>query len=981
MNKRPCRILALTLLVALAGCYRPSTVADTPASVYRVTEQNTEDLSSGIKVVSRVGDYVLQSTNLQIVVNGDLVSGQRDYFGVPSGGAILDLCTRYVDVFSQTRSSNDDTINQIGQGVNLNPQNPVKYESIHLASLSRGESAITLVGRVLDLDHSLESAGAPVDPVTRALRGCTVETTLYLKDSITVEEEVEYSDGTTETVESQEAITHLEMTTVVSNQNGAPLPIFTVHDDWITSLGGTDVFVPYPEWGFSVPDARGAGYPFWVGFFGRISGAAHFAVFSDLDGVLSVGTALDCDPDCRHTMVGKAGHPSQELPAGGALTYFRKTRVFSSSAAADSIHAQLASIFQEFDVPHNPYAELGNAFIRVNFNNAPSGKSEVHQIDAGAMVFDGLLWNSLPDGQSFPLFGSNTADIYLTTPLPPGQYEVRTWAANSQPQIVRAFEAELINEDGDLFQETKSLSVENEGSLITGSPFDVAVEHTLVRFTARNDEGRRLHVRVRAEEAGRDTSGLFGDGNTYQQGDVAYLVDEINSVFFPKGSFQVYASRGPLYNVNVLDIDIDEALDEDGQVVNVVSGTSQDMGLNPAVEFSGYFSADFNVRSASDLEGYLSQSSLLLEGLSEDLDVMFFVDLDHQPRILSAYRTVASLQGAWDEQDSTDRVNSLYDEMAVARCTATEGTLSPETAWASGRFAVLDLPHEEQENYLLLPQLQGDPAQYYDAVRQAFPEALIQVVRPRGPEGFFTSLVALAGGNPGEPLTADNPVLNRVSETGSGTRWGDFDLMLLLAGNEYSEYLQARQDWFNLLNGGLDPRVTGGSGTTRTRNLPVGVVRTWARVSNPEKRDNDLSEFWDSVGRGESFVSNGPLLIAYIGNASFGETAEVNQETSVRIRVRAVPWIPVQELRLVIDGEVVTTLDLRGREEDEILRFSGDVPISLPGPGRHWLVVEAGVPLADLAAPETAPLQGTFSKVYPGHLPLAFSNPIFLHVD
>jgi len=107
----------------------------------------------------------------------------------------------------------------------------------------------------------------------------------------------------------------------------------------------------------------------------------------------------------------------------------------------------------------------------------------------------------------------------------------------------------------------------------------------------------------------------------------------------------------------------------------------------------------------------------------------------------------------------------------------------------------------------------------------------------------------------------------------------------------------------------------------------------------------------------------------------------VGSEFDLNVRIVAVPWIPIPELRIVVDGSVIETISLADEGESEHVRFNRNISVALEDSGPHWVVVETGVALNHLADPNNAPSMGTYSIVNPGHLPLAFSNPIFLNAS
>ena len=125
------------------------------------------------------------------------------------------------------------------------------------------------------------------------------------------------------------------------------------------------------------------------------------------------------------------------------------------------------------------------------------------------------------------------------------------------------------------------------------------------------------------------------------------------------------------------------------------------------------------------------------------------------------------------------------------------------------------------------------------------------------------------------------------------------------------------------------------------------------------------------------FVSNGPLIEANINNQTYGQTtSSAGSEVTVNVKISAAPWVPVEELRVVVDGQVAHVEDLSGNSE--LVRFEGPLTLTLPSDRQnHFVVIEAGASLQRLAAGESE--TGVFGTVMGGHLPLAFTNPIFVN--
>ena len=128
-------------------------------------------------------------------------------------------------------------------------------------------------------------------------------------------------------------------------------------------------------------------------------------------------------------------------------------------------------------------------------------------------------------------------------------------------------------------------------------------------------------------------------------------------------------------------------------------------------------------------------------------------------------------------------------------------------------------------------------------------------------------------------------------------------------------------------------------------------------------------------------VSTGPILeLAVLSDGRWYRPGEgdVSGATAVRVRVQAAPWVPVPEVRLIANGEVVQRILLPAPRVGESLDWERVWPLS---PAQDsWVSAEAGWPLEAHVAPVSWP-GGAYAKVAPGYVPVGFTNPVRIDVD
>ena len=159
-------------------------------------------------------------------------------------------------------------------------------------------------------------------------------------------------------------------------------------------------------------------------------------------------------------------------------------------------------------------------------------------------------------------------------------------------------------------------------------------------------------------------------------------------------------------------------------------------------------------------------------------------------------------------------------------------------------------------------------------------------------------------------------------------------------------YLEVRQDWFALLEAGQ--RITG---TGNSDSHALAVENAGAPINLVPCEVEDTPCVVRAVQEGRVRVSTGPIV-------------DVQVEGDVlRLRVEAADHVPVREARLVADGEVVWRADVEQLPAE----------FELPLPEAQWVLAEAGWPLDE--EPRDF---GVYSQLYPGMVPLGFTNPLWL---
>lgn len=217
-----------------------------------------------------------------------------------------------------------------------------------------------------------------------------------------------------------------------------------------------------------------------------------------------------------------------------------------------------------------------------------------------------------------------------------------------------------------------------------------------------------------------------------------------------------------------------------------------------------------------------------------------------------------------------------------------------------------------------------------------------------------------AGFNLQEPLKADYDGTGQslFFHTPEGAEFSnaDYDVQEVMNGSKNENYLMYRAFWFYLLDQGI---VRGGTANSDSHTLTENVLGTPRNVvfTSTTKEDFDLATFDADVREGHVLGTNGPVIVASVGEHVPGvEAFTPGGDDVLHIEVSGAPWVPVDEVRIIVNGEVVQTLtDVSAPQDpygtDGIARLDTDIPLAdlLPASGDAWIVIEAGHALVENA--------------------------------
>jgi hypothetical protein len=439
-------------------------------------------------------------------------------------------------------------------------------------------------------------------------------------------------------------------------------------------------------------------------------------------------------------------------------------------------------------------------------------------------------------------------------------------------------------------------------------------------------------------------------------------------MYFPPGDYLAHATRGPLSHLDSLPV---KAFD--GQ-----TSTSHGFVVAPPTLPSGWTTLDLPAPTQMTTGGF-NPGEVLSSALAEGVQVVVRTEEDvlTDPTALrTEFRTEIDTTAVSDAQRAPigadpfvvgARSSVLGDGFTTALFTPVpttdrNGGARPSKGWTLADF---------------ITQAEGA----YTVVHQ-----------PRSATGLFT----VRGFDRAVPLgTGVNAWWTQAGISSLGKHNGDFDALELLRAEGcdpldptawYVQFSTTRDDWFAILNQQTPTAFTKGLGLSAARfslDTPVGLARTYLNIGTATTLSQDnLAAVLTALRAGAAVASTGPMLDVSVGSVGPGGLVPALTGTSVELRISfyAPDWVPVDEVRVVVNGAAplqVPLASFQASATDARLRTT-TVTVPMPSGKDAWLVVEAGVSRAQ-SGPYKA--GAPWNKIMKGIYPIAVTNPIFVDVN
>jgi len=466
----------------------------------------------------------------------------------------------------------------------------------------------------------------------------------------------------------------------------------------------------------------------------------------------------------------------------------------------------------------------------------------------------------------------------------------------------------------------------------------------------------------------------------------------------PSGRFRIFATHGPFWSLAEQSIEV-----QAGNTVSVQLSLAP-FDILPA----GVLSADFHVHSGASFDSNFPQRDRALSFVAAGVDVAVATDHD----------VVTSYQGALLDLGLSDRVRVVTGVETTGEILFLKppGADIPKVI---GHFNFWPLAYDPSLPRNGAPDDERlEPAELFDRVEPLYTgKGVAQLNHPFADDdlgrdnGYLTAI----GWDPRQriPPHDDGTPGGQLARKIGGRSNLSYDAQEVMNGYSLEGFLRYRTAWHSLLSQGLVRAGTANSDSHSLTAEALGYPRNLV-FGGHSLADFDLERFDADVRNGHMVGTNGPVIVACIeakDGACVGPSLSgfaPKTGAKIHVEVRAAPWIPVEEIRFLVNGRVEKKIPksalahASGHSGPPLIeRFDGEIPLAdlLTGwsGGDAWLVVEAGLPLPPFECSEdglpeltdTDPNAALPSDdprffvqlVAPGTWPTAFTNPFLLDLD
>lgn len=546
---------------------------------------------------------------------------------------------------------------------------------------------------------------------------------------------------------------------------------------------------------------------------------------------------------------------------------------------------------------------------------------------------------------------SERTPVTQVTPGPDGRFTARVPEGRDYVLVVEAFGREAAMDEvraSGASTDAGTVAIAGSATVTVRVTVDGAADHAQVFVTAADDETDGA-VRARLFGGFSECAPLLGAATGGSPACDRVLVNGESTFELPPGRYALFATAGLFASVARAEITVAAG---DTETVDLAVET---MALQPA----GALSGDFHVHGGASFDSTVPDLDRVQAFLAARIDVIATTDHD----VVWDYAAARTMLGA----DARMHVMVGLEATGHILFDLVPGADLPQVI---GHWNVWPLPFVPDGPYRGAPWDElVEPGPLMDRfVEAGWPAdtGIVQLNHPWAPAqvGRDLGFPRAVGVDARVPLPRtdrdgwDGTGPGLVLRTVPGSRFGnaDYHTQEVMNGSENEDLMPYRAYWFYLLDQGIVRAGTANSDSHSLVDNVLGTPRTlvW---SDETLADFDEAAFNRAMREGRMIGTNGPVIEASVDGRGPSTSPLTPGTPELFLRVSAAPWVPVTEVRIVVNGVVARTLAAELTQPtdpfgtDPVVRFEGTIALAellLLGTDA-WIVVEAGEALPIVA--------------------------------
>lgn len=484
----------------------------------------------------------------------------------------------------------------------------------------------------------------------------------------------------------------------------------------------------------------------------------------------------------------------------------------------------------------------------------------------------------------------------------------------------------------------------------------------------------------------------------------AIVAPQGTDIELPAGKYVVIATAGPEYAVDIAHVQL-----QPGDIVPVLIDIEK-LDLVPP----GWLSADLHVHGRASFDSGIPDEDRVRTFVAAGVDVIAATDHD----VIGDYASTVAALGL----DDRVAVMGGLETTQLIPWLDVAGEALPRVI---GHFNFWPLERDPSAPRAGAPwDERVEPGALFDRMAPLVGDGgMMMLNHPWGDPVFGRDIGYLRAikFDPRVPIDARSPLMKRPA---GQLRNIDWNLIEIINGGDMSEIMQARTLWHSLLAQGYIAPGTGNSDSHGMTDSQLGWARNWVQTTT-QVVGFDANELDAAIRDGRLIAGVGIAVFVEVGppagpRRGLGFTPYRPQPGDVvDITVRAPPWIPLHEVRVVTSRgtQVIAQLPRAANPfGTDVVRYQGQLPIASLVDKDDFIIVEAGLayPLAadlnddgvldttdnngdgrvdeddvddgeevgPLVAPpdprEASDQRYLITRIVPGAWPEGFANPIFI---